>query len=124
MGKESPFGDRAAGFGLSLERVQGSKMRPEEQARARIQSASRVGTLRPSSSFILLFLKKYLFIYLVALGLSRSLWAPQLRLKGSLVATHQLLNCGMRILSCGMRVGSSSLTRDRTWAPCIGSAES
>ena len=30
----------------------------------------------------------------------------------------------MRTLSCGMHVGSSSLTRDRTQAPCIGSVES
>ena len=34
-----------------------------------------------------------------------------------LVAAHGLL-------SCGMHVGSSSLTRDRTLAPCIGSVES
>ena len=34
--------------------------------------------------------KKYIFVYLVALGLS----------------------CGMQTLSCGMHVGSSSLTRD------------
>ena len=27
-------------------------------------------------------------------------------------------------LSCGMHVRSSSLTRDRTWAPCIRSVES
>ena len=36
---------------------------------------------------------------------------------GSLVAPSGLL-------SCGMHVGSSSLTRDRTQAPCIGSTES
>ena len=30
----------------------------------------------------------------------------------------------MRTLSCGMHVGSSSPTRDRIQAPCIGSAES
>ena len=35
---------------------------------------------------------------------------------GSLVAACEL--------SCGMHVGSSSLTRDRTWAPCIRSVES
>ena len=34
------------------------------------------------------------------------------------------LSCGMQTLSCGMHVGSSSLTRDRTRAPCIGSMES
>ena len=30
----------------------------------------------------------------------------------------------MQTLSCSMHVGSSSLTRDRTQAPCIGSAKS
>ena len=30
----------------------------------------------------------------------------------------------MQTFSCGMHTGSSSLTRDRTRAPCIGSAES
>ena len=44
----------------------------------------------------------YLFIYLVALGLSGS----------------------MQTLSCGMHVGSSPLTRDWTRAHCIGSMES
>ena len=34
------------------------------------------------------------------------------------------LRCGMRALSCGMHAGSSSPTRDRTWAPCIESMES
>ena len=47
------------------------------------------------------------------------------------------LSCGMQDLRCGVwasqlwhadsqlwHVGSSSLTRDRTWAPCIGSVES
>ena len=43
---------------------------------------------------------------------------------GSLVAARQLLSCGTRTLSCSMHVGSSSLTKDRTLAPCIGSAES
>ena len=28
------------------------------------------------------------------------------------------------LLSCGMHVGSSSLTRNRTWPPSIGSTES
>ena len=43
---------------------------------------------------------------------------------GSLVEACGLLSCGMRTLSCGMHVGSSSLIRDRTPAPCTGSAES
>ena len=35
------------------------------------------------------------------------------------------LRCGMRdLFSCGVHVGSSSPTRDRTRAPCIGSVES
>ena len=41
-----------------------------------------------------------------------------------LAAACGLLSCGMRILSCGMHVGSSSLTRYRTRAPCIGSVVS
>ena len=40
-----------------------------------------------------------------------------------LVVAGGLLGCGTWTLSCGMRVGSSSLTRDRTRAPCVGSAE-
>ena len=40
-----------------------------------------------------------IFVYLAVLGLS---W-------------------GMRDLCCGMHVGSSSLTRDQTLAPCTGS---
>ena len=51
----------------------------------------------------------YLFIYLAVPGL---------------IAASRLLSWGTRTLSCGMRVGSSSLTRDRTRAPCIGSVES
>ena len=57
-------------------------------------------------SFLFLFLFIYLFIYLHLV----------------LVAAGGLLSCGMWSLSCGMHMGSSSLTRDRTWAPCIGSA--
>ena len=37
-----------------------------------------------------------------------------------LVAAGRLLSHGMQTLSCSMHVGSSSLSRDRTWAPCIG----
>ena len=33
------------------------------------------------------------------------------------------LSCGMHPLSCNMHAGSSSPTRDRTQAPCIGNAE-
>ena len=56
--------------------------------------------------------------------LSCNTWAPYLQLVGSLVVAHQLRSCGMRTPSCSMHVGSSSLTRDPTRAPCIGSAES
>ena len=63
----------------------------------------------PQDTFIIYFkiylFIKYLFIYLfilVALGLS----------------------CGTRDLLCDMHVESSSPTRDRTRAPCIGSVES
>ena len=38
--------------------------------------------------------------------------------------TQDLLVAACGLLSCGMHVGSSSPTRDRTQAPCIGSAES
>ena len=41
-----------------------------------------------------------------------------------LVAAWGLLSCVTQTLSCGMHAGSSSLTRDRTQAPCIGRAES
>ena len=44
-------------------------------------------------------LKMYLFIYLAVLGLSRGTW-------------------GVR--SSLWHVGSSSLTRDQTWAPALG----
>ena len=71
------------------------------------------------------FLKNiYLFVclfVLAALGLSCGIqdlrcgmWDPLLWHAGSFVAA-----CG--IFSCGMHAGSSSPTRDRTRAPCIGS---
>ena len=41
-----------------------------------------------------------------------------------LVVASGLLSCSMQTLSCSTHVGSSSLTRDRTQALCIGSAES
>ena len=43
---------------------------------------------------------------------------------GIFIAACGIFSCGVWELSCGMHVGSSSLTRDRTWAPCIGSTES
>ena len=59
-------------------------------------------------NYLSLFLKKYLFICLH--------WV--------FVVAGGLLSCGMWTLSCSMHVGSSSLTRGQTWAPCTGSAES
>ena len=50
--------------------------------------------------------------------------APQLQLTSSLVVARGILSCGIRTLSCGRHVGPSSLTRDRTQTPCIGSMES
>ena len=41
-----------------------------------------------------------------------------------LVAAHGLFIAACRLLSCSMHAGSSSPTRDQTWEPCIGSAES
>ena len=47
-----------------------------------------------------------------------------------LVMAQGIFNCGMRTLSCNVWtlsygiVGSSSLTKDQTWAPCIGSVKS
>lgn len=49
------------------------------------------------------------------LDLQSSLWHM-----GFLVAANTIFNCIMQSLSSDM--GSSSLTRDRTWAPRIGSA--
>ena len=63
--------------------------------------------------FLVLFI--YLFIYLAAPGLSCSTWAL-------CCSTRDLFSCGMWALSCGIQ-GSSSLTGDRTQAPCIGSME-
>ena len=37
---------------------------------------------------------------------------------------QDLLVAACGLLSCGMHAGSSSPTRDRTWAPCTGSSES
>ena len=65
--------------------------------------------------FFLIFI--YLIFILAAPGLSCGMW-------DLLVAAGSLLSCSMSTLSCGMHVGSSSLTRDRTWAPCTGSMES
>ena len=62
--------------------------------------------------FILFYLFILIFIYSFT-------WLSQV-----FVAPRRLLSCGMQTLSYGMHVGSSSLTRDQTRAPCIGRAES
>ena len=66
------------------------------------------------SSFISMvyYIDWFYFIYLF-------IWLHQI-----LVEAPGLPSCGMRTLSCSMHVGSSSLTRDWTQAPCIGSTES
>ena len=51
---------------------------------------------------------------LAAPGLSCSMWD----------LLCGMFSCGTWDLSCGMHVGSSSPTRDRTRAPCIGSVAS
>ena len=55
----------------------------------------------------LFFLNIYLFIWLCQV----------------LLAACGIFNCSLLTLSCS-HVGSSSLTQDQTWAPCIGSSES
>ena len=56
-------------------------------------------------SFILLFFKKYFWLCWV------------------LVVAHGIFSCGMLDIQWE-HVGSSSLIRDQTWAPCIGRMES
>ena len=46
------------------------------------------------------------------------------RLCWVLVAACGIFSWGIRTLSCSMHAGSSSLTRDQTRAPCIGSTDS
>ena len=59
------------------------------------------------------FLNKYLFICLF-------IW-----LCWASVAAHRIFfTVAHRIFSCSLHMGSCSLTRDRTQAPCIGSSES
>ena len=63
---------------------------------------------------LLVFFFKNLFIYLLLF-----FW-----LRRVLVVACGIFIVACVLLSCGMRVGSSSPTRDRTWAPCIVSVES
>ena len=79
-------------------------------------SECSVQNMMPSGSITLLisFFKKKKFTWLHCV----------------LVTAQGIFNYGMRTLSCSMRtlsygiVGSSSLTKDQTWAPCIGSVAS
>ena len=74
--------------------------------------------LAPPKSQVAIF---YLFIYLfIYFHHARS----SLRHADFLVVACRLLVAACGLLSCGMHVGSSSLTREQTRAPCIGSAES
>ena len=64
---------------------------------------------------VLFFFNIYLFWLHQVLVAARGIFVA-----ACLVAICGLLSCGMQTLSCSMHVGSSSLTRDQTWAPCIG----
>ena len=75
---------------------------------------SNVGELQLSSTLAFRIFKKYLFIYLAALAC------------GTLVAVFGIFLAARRdFLSFQLcHVGSSSLARDQTGAPCTGSVES
>ena len=61
----------------------------------------------------------YVFMYLF-IWLRRVLVAA----RGLFVFACRIFSYGVRALSCSRHVGSSSLTRHRTQAPCIGNVES
>ena len=71
------------------------------------------------------WLFKNIFIYLfwlcqvlvVACGIFAAAW-------GIFSGSMRTLSCCIQTLSRGIHIGSSSPTRNRTWAPCIGSVES
>ena len=64
------------------------------------------------------------FIFLKLIYLLFCLLQTLVVVCGLLVVACGLLVAACRLLSCSMNVGSSSLTRHWTHAPCIGSAES
>ena len=77
-----------------------------------------------------IYICMYLFIYLVWLG---RVFIAALRIftvACVIFFFFLVVTCGIflvaacRLLSFSMHAGSGSLTRDRTWAPCIGNAES
>ena len=75
-----------------------------------IPSLTLFSILCPEISELYIYIDIFLiFIYLF-------IWLHQV-----LVAAGRVLRCGIRTLSCGMHVGSSSLSRERTRAPCVGS---
>ena len=75
--------------------------------------------------FLFLFYLLIYYLFILALpGLSCGTQDLCCIMRDLLVAACGLLSCSMWTLSCGMHAGSSSLTRDRTQAPCIGSTES
>ena len=77
--------------------------------------AGRFSTTAPPGKPLQLFKKVFIYLF----GCTGS----QLQHVGS-VAAHGFLSCGTRTLSCSMHVGSSSLIRDRTRSPWIGSTVS
>ena len=80
-------------------------------------------SLPPQPILCFSFLNIYIYLFV---WLCRDLVAAQ----GIFVATCRIFSCGMwdlqlqHVGSQLWHVGSSSLTRDETWAPCIGSVES
>ena len=81
------------------------------------------GTIRmiPQTYIFLKFIFIYLFILPVP-GLCCGMQNLHCGMQGLLFCVCVCVAC--RLLSCGMHVESSSPTRDRTQAPCIGSRES
>ena len=106
---ETEFWRRKSGFILCQTKREHSRLVPQELCPP-LRGIRRGLFFFPSLGCIAkcAFLFDILFIWL--------LWV--------LVAAGRLLSCGMGTLSCGTHVGSNSLTRDRTRAPCIGSMES
>ena len=63
----------------------------------------------------------FLFIFKIFIYLFWLCWVLVVA-RGTFLVACLAAACGL--LSCSMHVGSSFSTRDRTWAPCIGSMES
>ena len=69
---------------------------------------------------VLSFFKKYIYLFIWLCRVSVATRGIFVAACEMFVAACRIFSCGMWTLSCGMHVGSSSLTRERTWAPCIG----